>query len=93
MSRGPFSLCLGCLRREKNPPIAERLKTHRLAAGLTQQQLADKVGCYLTEISGYETGRYAPHWRILSLLVQVLGVGLIADPPVRHDRARSTSTG
>ena len=36
--------------------IGERIKYYRLAAGLTQQELADKIGVKLAAVSKYELG-------------------------------------
>lgn len=41
-------------RKTNRSPIAER----RLAIGMTQQQLAEKVGCYAKDISRWENGVY-----------------------------------
>lgn len=41
-------------RKTNRSPIAKR----RLAIGMTQQQLAEKVGCYAKDISRWENGVY-----------------------------------
>lgn len=40
-----------------NSSIAERIKSLRLALGMTQQELADRVGLKKAAINKYETGR------------------------------------
>ena len=37
--------------------MGEKLKAARLAAGMTQAQLAKRMGCYQKDISRWENGR------------------------------------
>jgi DNA-binding XRE family transcriptional regulator len=69
--------CLGCLARHADASFADRLKAHRLAAGLTLMGLAERVGVPHQRVCDYECGRYAPQWRTLVRPVEVLGVGLV----------------
>ena len=73
---GP-AYCLRCLARHPGATFGERLKAHRLAAGLTQQELADATGTYPQEISCYERDETEPTWRTVAALVRALGVGLV----------------
>ena len=43
-----------------NNTIADKIIAARTAAGLTQRQLADKIGVKTTTICSYETGRCDP---------------------------------
>jgi transcriptional regulator with XRE-family HTH domain len=51
----------------------EPLKVHRVRAGLTQQELADRVGSDQAQISGYETGKIIPSGPRLQDLAKALG--------------------
>lgn len=48
--------------------IPQQIKAARKAAGLTQQQLADKTGLHKTNISRMELNKVKPGLRILELL-------------------------
>jgi DNA-binding XRE family transcriptional regulator len=76
-SNGP-ALCLACLERHPDAPFADRLKAHRLAAGLTLVELARRVGVPFQNLSEYERGAAEPRWRRLARLVAVPGPGLVA---------------
>ncbi|MGK0417272.1 MAG: transcriptional regulator with XRE-family HTH domain [Halopseudomonas sp.] len=54
----------------------ERLKTGRLALGLTQEQLGFELDVTKSTVSAWENGRDAPGFRLLPALKQVLGVSL-----------------
>ena len=51
-----------------------RLKELRLAAGLTQKQLAQRAGVAATAVGGWETGMSWPGWRNVLALCTALGV-------------------
>jgi transcriptional regulator with XRE-family HTH domain len=51
-----------------------KLRELRNAAGLTQQQLADKAGLALRTVSGLEQGRYEPMFLTAAALCKALGV-------------------
>ena len=63
---GPPLVCGGC-RGEAGPypvgmSVAERLREARLAAGLTQAQLAQRIGVADgTRVAAWEHGRSTPH--------------------------------
>lgn len=44
--------------------LPENIKQARLAAGLTQMQLAKRVGVTLQAVSEWETGKSGPHKRL-----------------------------
>lgn len=56
--------------------IGQKIKVLRKARGLTQQQLADRLGLQRATISNYEIGRRTPHLSELSRLADVLGVSM-----------------
>jgi len=77
-------------KAEQPTGFAARLKTLREAAGLSQQQLADRVGLHKFSIAKLEQGIQEPTWPNVLLIAQALGVGcadFMAEPgsePVRH---------
>lgn len=73
------ALCLDCLRRASGVGLADRLLSLRLAAGLTQAELARRVGLRRDRVTRLESGRWAPGPAELARLALVLGPGLIAD--------------
>ena len=52
----------------------KRLRTIRKRKGLTQTQLAEKVGISYQLICLYETGKHTPTMAVLEWLCQALGV-------------------
>jgi transcriptional regulator with XRE-family HTH domain len=71
-------LCLRCVERRPDTPFGTRLKAFRLAAGLTQQQLAERTGINPDTIASLEGRRYkSPAWPHLLALVKVLGPDLV----------------
>jgi transcriptional regulator with XRE-family HTH domain len=71
-------LCLRCVERRPDTPFGTRLKAFRLAAGLTQQQLAERTGIKASTIRSLEGRRYkSPVWPHLLALVKVLGPDLV----------------
>jgi ribosome-binding protein aMBF1 (putative translation factor) len=75
------ALCLACLARTPGATLADRLLAHRLAAGLTQKELAARVGTTKNVISGYELELYRARPAKLRRLAKVLGAGVLADVP------------
>ena len=56
------------------PPFADKLKTLREAAGLTQGQLAKRAGLHLGAIFKLEQGVRDPSWATVQALANALGV-------------------
>ncbi len=50
------------------------LKKYRILAGLTQEELAERVGMHRVSIVELEGGKRSPHPRTLKKLAEVLGV-------------------
>jgi transcriptional regulator with XRE-family HTH domain len=55
--------------------MGEKLKAARKAAGLTQVELADRVGCKQKDISRWEAGR-EPGALTVKKMAQVLGCSM-----------------
>ena len=53
--------------------LGTRIKTLRLTAGFTQQELADKLGMSVTAVNNWERGRL-PHARAIPKLARTLWV-------------------
>lgn len=56
--------------------MGEKLKAARQAAGMTQAQLAEAVGCKQKDISRYESGLHEPGALTLKKMAQVLGCSM-----------------
>ena len=56
-------------RQTNKSPIAQL----RLSQGMTQAQLATKVGCYTTDISRWESGKHKPGIQYIIKLADALG--------------------
>jgi transcriptional regulator with XRE-family HTH domain len=68
------ALCPECAA---GAPFGQRLKAHRLAAGLTLQELGRGVGLAWESVARLEAGRHSlPHPATLEKLVGVLGESL-----------------
>lgn len=52
--------------------FAERLKTARVSLGMTQREVAEKLGVTVSTYSGYETGKREPDVLKLKLLARIL---------------------
>jgi DNA-binding XRE family transcriptional regulator len=71
------ALCLDCLGKHADAPLADRLRAFRLAAGLTQGQLDERAGLPRGTINRYERGKGRPSWEDIVVLARVLGAGLL----------------
>lgn len=56
--------------------MSKKLRAARLAAGLTQTELAEKVGCTQKDISRWEAGQHEPGALTLKKLAQALGCSM-----------------
>lgn len=65
-------------RREATTTVLNHVRTRRLAAGLSQQQLATQSGLTRQAISAIEAGQYLPNTAVALRLARVLGGGVEA---------------
>src|SRR3979411_713443 len=86
--------------RLRTPPMgdestfADLLRRHRLAAGLTQQELAERAGLSLRGLSDIERGlRTAPHRDTVLRLVKALHLDEIDTAALRHASRRRRREG
>lgn len=56
--------------------MGEKLRAARLAAGMTQQQLADVLGCRVKDVSRWENGHVEPGALTLKRMAQALGCSM-----------------
>ena len=78
--------CPACVAADQAAPFAERLRALRLAAGLTQAELAARAGLCDRTVTNYERGRGRPRPSRLAALARVLGLGLFGPPGAREGR-------
>lgn len=68
--------------------IGDLIKQKRKEAGLTQEALAQKVGCATITIRQYESGKRSPNLNILQEIASALNIeifDLLPDDPTRDD--------
>ncbi len=70
------ALCLACLARTPGAPFWQRLKSYRLAAGLSRAELADRAEGRRGSVSAYEDGTSAPGPAAVAALAKALGVSV-----------------
>lgn len=56
--------------------MGEKLKAARRAAGLSQAQLAEAIGCKQKDISRWEAGQIEPGVLIVKKMAQALGCSM-----------------
>lgn len=56
--------------------IHQSIRRRRIACGLTQQELGDRLGLHKTTISHWENGIASPRASMLAELAGVLGIGV-----------------
>jgi transcriptional regulator with XRE-family HTH domain len=66
------------MRKTDRPPLARRLAELRQAAGLSQSQLAEKVGVNASNIAFWELSGTPPRGEVLPKLAHALGVSVDA---------------
>jgi DNA-binding XRE family transcriptional regulator len=81
-------LCRECVLRRREVPFAEALHSLRVAAGLSQQALAEAVGMTQTQIALYELGRFEPRWSEAVELFAVLGAAWVLQPTAAARKGR-----
>jgi DNA-binding XRE family transcriptional regulator len=70
-------LCLACLSQRPAATTAQRLRAHRIAAGLSTRALAQRAGLTQGVVAGIETGRRKPSRETLARLANALGPGVL----------------
>ena len=66
----------GDMRKTERPPSARRLAELRQAAGLSQSQLAEKVGVNASNIAFWELSGTPPRGEVLPKMAHALGVSV-----------------
>ena len=69
-------------RVERAHPLARELREVRLAAGLTQGEVAGRVGVTTGSLCGYECGQREPSLGVLTRWAVALGLEVRLVPPV-----------
>ena len=70
--------------------VGKNVRRHRAEAGLSQEELAARVGLDRTYVSGVERGIRNPTVRVLLKLAEAFKIDpaeLLAKPPSEHDKA------
>ena len=79
--------------KKNRPPLARHFTELRQAAGLTQMQLAEKVGVHHSSIAYWELSGTAPRGEVLPKLAEALGVSIdsllgVAPPKPKRQAAK-----
>lgn len=80
--------------------IGERIRALRLDAGMTQEELAQRVGLKKQNISRYENARVEPNIRTAKRIAEALGVSLeemavgvtVSEPPISSNLEQFSSS-
>jgi DNA-binding XRE family transcriptional regulator len=67
-------LCLACLAKNPAATPGQRLRAYRVAAGLTQEELAHKSGLSRMKVRSFEQDRHQPWPEHARRLAEALGV-------------------
>ena len=62
--------------KKDRPPLARHFTELRQSAGLTQMQLADKIGVHHSSIAYWELSGTSPRGEVLPKLAEALGVSI-----------------
>lgn len=54
--------------------LGENIKKARKASGITQKQLAEKIGAYQKDVSRWEKGEHAPNIEVIADICKALKV-------------------
>ena len=79
--------------------IGERIRALRLDAGMTQEELAQRIGLKKQNISRYENSRVEPNIRTAKRIAEALGVSLeemavgvtVSETPISSDLEQDSS--
>jgi DNA-binding XRE family transcriptional regulator len=69
--------CLTCVATDPAATFGQRLKAHRVAAGLTLQRLSELTGINFHTLGDYEQERMMPNWLNVMPLIRFFGVSLV----------------
>lgn len=64
-------------RQKNNQEIGRRIKFYRLKCGLTQQQMAAKLGIAQGQISDYEAGKVTVPIDLLGYMADIMSVSVV----------------
>ncbi len=64
-------------RQKNNQEVGRRIKFYRLKCGLTQQQMAEKLGIAQGQISDYEAGKVSVPIDLLGYMADILNVSMV----------------
>jgi transcriptional regulator with XRE-family HTH domain len=78
--------CVQCLKGPGPVTVGDRVRAHRLAAGLTRAELTRRAGLGNTALRRLERGTVRPISRTLARLAEALGVGVAELDPLRAAR-------
>ena len=81
------STIIGMTWKEK---LGEQIRTARKGAGMTQRQLADRIGVWRQMVSRYETGSDPPSLEILSRIAGVVDLGQVEVEGIKLSLARKS---
>jgi DNA-binding XRE family transcriptional regulator len=74
----PHALCLSCLKKELNASLAQRVRSLRLAANLTQEELAARSGLSPPTIWKIEQEGWQPAEASIAKVAKALNVSITA---------------
>jgi transcriptional regulator with XRE-family HTH domain len=77
--------CVACLQKLPAPTLGQRIKAYRIAADLTQAELAQRIGVNVMTVSYWERDLKTPVWRTIAMLITVLGPDFLTKPPVKAE--------
>ena len=70
-------LCRNCLQKNPQVSFARFLKSLRVTAGITRQELAQRGAIGLDLIGRYERGEVEPAWKNVVRLLRAFGIRLV----------------
>jgi transcriptional regulator with XRE-family HTH domain len=68
---------MACLFAKPVTTLADRLKTFRVTAGMTQLEAATKGKMIPAQLGEYEQGKTIPQWPMVLKLVRLYGIRLL----------------
>ena len=86
---------MAILNHEWETPVHTIIKYHRRRLGLSQLELAQRLGCERSTITAYESGKIVPSLGMARKLAKLFGISLdelTADEPEDDALALETTT-